>query len=186
VTSATNKAVPHPPAGLNIDGNRYFSNYHLAGLVLGLPVVLIRFTPFVSFGFWTYILYVLIWGLPITCAYWLFASSYGIPIDQDVVLPNRPQSDYFVINDPVLREKYAHKKVNMQVWHDAYFAGKIDIKSALGSPSRDLVLTGGCSGHARAAREPARLGHLPIYPRALEICPDANAARGRRTFEKSR
>ena len=124
VQSAKQRAVPHPP--LPVDGNGTFSNYHLAALVLGAPILFIKFTPFISFGFWTYVLYVLITGAPITVAYWTIMSTYGPRRDEKVPLPNKPQSNYITIKDPHLRQLYHDKKIPMQVFHDAYFDSKID------------------------------------------------------------
>lgn len=188
VNSATQKAVPHPP--LVVDGNASFSNYHLAGLVLGLPLVLIKLTPFLSFGFWTYTLYTLVFGLPITCAYWILSSVYGPNIDKDIKLPNRPQSDYFTINDPNLREQYLNRKIPMQVWHDAYFDGKIDINSA----SRDRLLRYGlmrsqwtCSRSwntvttGRSSTSTGRCSNTSSSP----WCPRSSRTRRRKTRSKS-
>ena len=118
--------MPHPP--LPVDGNGYFSNYQLAAAVLIMPWLLIKLTPFVSFGFWTYILAFLLTGLPVTFAYWMLASAFGPRISERVKLPGRPQSDYLIFKDPKLREKYLNRKIPMQVFQEAYFAGKIDVK----------------------------------------------------------
>lgn len=53
---------------------------------------------------------------------------YGGNVRDNIKMPGRPQSDYLTIKDPELREKYANKKIPMQIAYDAYFDQKLDIK----------------------------------------------------------
>ncbi|OBZ77976.1 putative fatty acid methyltransferase [Grifola frondosa] len=112
------------------EGNGNFNNYHLAGLVLGIPWVLKRLLPIVQYGgFKTYVFLVLVFGLPITVAYWTLMSIYGPRKNLKVQLPGRNIEEYIEIRDPELKAKYSGKeKIPMQVFHDAYFENKIDFK----------------------------------------------------------
>ncbi|KAI6121181.1 cyclopropane fatty acid synthase domain-containing protein [Pisolithus sp. B1] len=96
-----------PVAGL-AEGNGYFSNTHLAILVLGVPFFVKRILPIVNRGgFKTYVFLVIVLGVPITVAYWTVASMYG--------------------KRKNLKSLYQGKeKIPMQIFHDAYFDGKID------------------------------------------------------------
>lgn len=49
-------------------GNGSFSNYVLAGLVLIVPLALIRYLPLFRFGFYTYIFFFLLSGVPTAIA----------------------------------------------------------------------------------------------------------------------
>ena len=54
-------------------------------------------------------------------------SMYGPRKNQKVQLPGRNIEEYITIKDPELKAKYFGKeKIPMQVFHDAYFEGKID------------------------------------------------------------
>ncbi|KAG1721196.1 sphingolipid C9-methyltransferase [Suillus paluster] len=116
-----------PLVGL-AEGNGYFSNLQLAGLVLVVPWVIKRILPFVNRGgLKTYIFLLLITGIPVTVAYWTVASMYGRRKNVKVLLPGKDLEEYITINDPELKEKYhGSTKIPMQVFHDAYFEGKIE------------------------------------------------------------
>ena|ERR1700761_5360396 len=117
-------------AKLPAEGNGSFSNVHLAILVLGVSYVVKRCLPFVhSGGFPTYVMVVMILGVPVTIAYWTFMSNYGARKNQKCAYPGKPLEDYLDIKDPVLRRQYqGTHKIPMQIFHDAYFEGKIDFK----------------------------------------------------------
>jgi len=121
------KNAPH--VGL-AEGNGSFNNLHLAALVLGVPWVVKRFIPIVNRGgFKTYVFMVLLLGVPITVGYWTVMSMYGPRKNQKVSLPGKDIEEYITIKDPELKAKYHGKeKIPMQVFHDAYFEGKIDFK----------------------------------------------------------
>lgn len=110
------------------EGNGYFSNAQLAALVLVVPWVIKRILPFVNRGgLKTYLFILVITGIPITVAYWAVASIYGRRKNVKVLMPGRDLEDYITIKDPELKEKYhGNTKIPMQVFHDAYFEGKID------------------------------------------------------------
>ncbi|KAG8795648.1 hypothetical protein FRC12_011620 [Ceratobasidium sp. 428] len=116
-------------APLPAEGNGTFSNPTLAGLVLGVPYVVKRILPIVNRGGSnTYWFLVVVLGLPVTIAYWTVMSIYGARKNEKVAFPGRPQSEYFEIKDETLKAEWAGKKIPMQIFHDAYFEGKIDIK----------------------------------------------------------
>ncbi|KAJ7832206.1 sphingolipid C9-methyltransferase [Mycena leptocephala] len=92
-----------PLVGL-AEGNAQFSNYHLAALVLIVPYIVKSFLPLVSRGgFKTYLFMLVLTGVPTTVAYWAIMSTYGA-------------------------RKNDKNKIPMQIFHDAYFEGKIDFK----------------------------------------------------------
>jgi len=121
-------AIKNAPLVGLAEGNGYFSNAQLAVLVIGVPWLLKRILPIVNRGgLKTYIFLLIITGLPVTVAYWTAASMYGRRKNVKVLLPGKDLEEYITIKDPELREKYHGKeKIPMQVFHDAYFEGKID------------------------------------------------------------
>lgn len=128
VISRSQYAVPHPP--FPVDGNGSFSNLVLTASILGAPVLVVRFIPFLSLGFWSYIFLVLLCGLPVTVAYWQIMSVYGSPVRDNIKLPGKPVTDYIDFKDPELKKEYAltGKKIPMQIAYDAYFDQKLDFK----------------------------------------------------------
>ncbi|KIJ15731.1 hypothetical protein PAXINDRAFT_11323, partial [Paxillus involutus ATCC 200175] len=89
--SVTNTpAIKNAPLVGIAEGNGYFSNAHLATLVLGVPYIVKRVLPFVNRGgIKTYLFLVVILGVPITVAYWTVASMYGKRKNQKVLLPGK-------------------------------------------------------------------------------------------------
>ncbi|KAJ7160434.1 sphingolipid C9-methyltransferase [Mycena filopes] len=118
-----------PLVGL-AEGNGQFSNYQLAALVLVVPYLVKSFLPLVSRGgFKTYLFVLLLTGAPTTVAYWALMSNYGARKNDKVVLPGKDIEEYMIIKDAELKKLYHGKnKIPMQVFHDAYFEGKIDLK----------------------------------------------------------
>ncbi|KIK63929.1 hypothetical protein GYMLUDRAFT_40140 [Collybiopsis luxurians FD-317 M1] len=116
-----------PLVGL-AEGNGSFSNLQLAGLVLFVPWLLKRLLPlFNRGGLKTYLFLLLLTGLPITLAYWMVMSRIGRRINEKVVLPGKDIETYITIKDPELKKLYHGKeKIPIQVFHDAFFDGKID------------------------------------------------------------
>jgi hypothetical protein len=121
-----------PLVGL-AEGNSQFSNYHLAALVIIVPYFVKSFLPLVSRGgFKTYLFVLLLTGVPTTVAYWTLMSHYGARKNDKVVLPGKNIEEYITIKDVELKKLYHTKnKIPMQVFHDAYFEGKIDFNGAL-------------------------------------------------------
>ena len=118
-----------PEVGL-AEGSGSFSNAVLALLVLGVPYLLKRWLPFINRGgFYTYWTLVLLLGLPITIGYWTLMSTYGGRKNEKVAFPGKPIEEYIDIKDLELRKLYHdYNKIPMQVFHDAYFDGKIEFK----------------------------------------------------------
>ena len=131
-----------PLVGL-AEGNGSFSNYILASLVLGLPWLLKRVLPFVNRGgFKTYLFLTVLFGVPITIAYWTLMSMFGPRKNEKVVLPGKDIEEYINIKDPELRARYHGKeKIPMQTFHDAYFDGKIDFNGIFLFVPRGISLT---------------------------------------------
>ncbi|KZT52338.1 S-adenosyl-L-methionine-dependent methyltransferase [Calocera cornea HHB12733] len=124
-TTPAIKNAPFPA-----EGNGYFSNKFLAFIVLAIPWLIKRSLPLVRRGGWTtYWVMVAILGLPITVAYWQLTSMYGPRLNQKLAFPGRPIEDYLEIKDPQLKKEYnGNKKIPIQTFYDAYFAGKIEFK----------------------------------------------------------
>lgn len=140
VRVTTTPAIKNAPLVGLVEGNGYFSNVHLVVLVLGVPYILKRVTPIVNRGgLKTYVFLVVLLGIPVTVAYWTVASMYGKRKNQKVILPSKEIGEYITINDPELKALYHGKeKIPMQVFHDAYFEGKIDFNG--GSPVCSLMI----------------------------------------------
>ncbi len=80
-------------------------------------------------GFKTYLFLLVVTGVPVTVAYWALVSMYGPRKNEKVVLPGKDIEEYIEIKDVELRRLYNGKqKIPMQLFHDAYFEGKIDFK----------------------------------------------------------
>ncbi|KAI0748862.1 sphingolipid C9-methyltransferase [Fomes fomentarius] len=122
-------AIKNAPLVGLAEGNGEFNNLHLAGLVLGVPWLAKRTLPvFCHGGFKTYVFLVLVLGLPVTVAYWTVMSTYGPRKNDKVKLPGKNIEEYITIKDAELREKYhGREKIPIQVFHDAYFDGKIEV-----------------------------------------------------------
>jgi len=121
-------AIKNAPLVGLAEGNGSFNNIHLAALVVVVPYILKTFIPIVKYGgFKTYLLMVVLFGAPTAVAYWTFNSIYGGRRNEKVTLPGKDIEEYITINDPELKKLYKGKeKIPMQVFHDAYFDGKIE------------------------------------------------------------
>ncbi|KAH9830049.1 sphingolipid C9-methyltransferase [Rhodofomes roseus] len=128
VTTTDTPAIKNAPVVGLAEGNGSFSNVHLAALVLGVPWLVKRMLPIVNRGgFKTYLFLVLLLGVPVTFAYWTLMSMYGPRKNTKVALPGKDIEQYITIKDAELRDKFHGKeKIPMQVFHDAYFDGKIE------------------------------------------------------------
>lgn len=101
----------------------------MAALVIGVAWytrrTLLFFLPF-QLGF---VLATLLTGLPVTLVYWNTMSKIGGPIRSRGILPGKNIEDYMTIVDPELKAKYSGRnKIPIQVFHDAYFDKKIELK----------------------------------------------------------
>ncbi|CAO1623076.1 unnamed protein product [Parajaminaea phylloscopi] len=116
---------------LPVEGSGQFSNLHLALLVWFTPAVLLRVIPFIKASWipwWLYFVLCALTGLPVTVAYWSVMSRIGARKNEKVTPPGKPIEHYLQIKDPELRKKYhGNNKIPMDVFSEAYFAGKIDI-----------------------------------------------------------
>jgi len=120
-------------APLPVEGNGSFSNLQLAAFVLFVPYFLTKFIPYFSFKT-SYFFLLILTGLPTTICYWLFMSRLNFRVRENGILPGKDIEEYIVIKDESLKEKYnGQNKIPMQVFHDAYFEGKIDIKGSVSS-----------------------------------------------------
>ncbi|KAG6901785.1 hypothetical protein C0995_008033 [Termitomyces sp. Mi166 len=117
-------AIKNAPLVGLAEGNAAFNNTHLAVAILLVPYFL---KSFLHAGFKTYLFLLLLTAVPTAVAYWSLVSMYGSRKNEKVVLPGNDIEQYITINDPELKQFYNGKnKIPMQVFHDAYFDGKID------------------------------------------------------------
>lgn len=130
VKSTKTPAIKNAPVIGLAEGSSTFSNIQLAAVVLGVPWVVKRILPFVSRGgFYTYWFLVAIMGVPLAIGYWAVMSRIGSRVNEKVALPGKDIEEYIEIKDLELKKSYSGKnKIPMQVFHDAYFDGKIDFK----------------------------------------------------------
>ncbi|KAJ7471299.1 sphingolipid C9-methyltransferase [Mycena galericulata] len=128
VRETTLPSIKNAPLVGLAEGNAQFSNYQLAALVLIVPYIVKSLLPLVSRGgFKTYLFMLALTGIPTTVAYWTLMSTYGARKNDKVILPGKDIEEYITIKDPELKKLYNGKnKIPMQVFHDAYFEGKID------------------------------------------------------------
>ncbi|KAG6826120.1 hypothetical protein H0H92_001070 [Tricholoma furcatifolium] len=121
-------AIKNAPLVGLAEGNGAFNNLHLAVSIVVVPYVLKSFLPLVNRGgFYTYLSLLVITAVPTAVGYWTVISMYGPRRNQKVVLPGNDIETYITIKDVDLKQKYNGKiKIPMQVFHDAYFEGKID------------------------------------------------------------
>jgi hypothetical protein len=133
-------AIKNAPFVGLAEGNGSFSNLHLAALVLLVPWLVKRLLPLVNRGgFRTYFVLLLILGIPVTVAYWTIISMYGRRKNEKVTLPGKDIESYITIRDQELKAQYRGKdKIPMQIFHDAFFGGKIDFN---GTPSLNYRLS---------------------------------------------
>ena len=125
-------AIKNAPIEGLTEGNGAFNNIHLAALVVVVPWFVKRMLPLVNRGgFKTYIFMLLLCGVPVAMGYWTLMSTYGPRKNSKVVLPERNLEEYITIHDEELKKKYhGRENIPMQVFHDAYFEGKIDFNGA--------------------------------------------------------
>jgi sphingolipid C9-methyltransferase len=123
-------AIKNAPLVGLAEGNGSFNNIHLAALLVVVPYILKSFLPIIKYGgFKTYLFLFILTGLPTTMAYWVLSSMYGGRKNDKVVLPGKNIEEYITIKDVELKKLYkGREKIPMQLFHDAYFEGKIDFK----------------------------------------------------------
>lgn len=123
-------AIKNAPLVGLAEGNGSFNNLHLAAAVIVVPWLVKRALPIVNQGgFKTYLFLLIILGIPVTVGYWTLMSTIGGRKNTKVELPGRPITTYLEFNDQELKSKHTGtEKINMQVFHDAYFDGKVEVK----------------------------------------------------------
>ncbi|KAJ8082492.1 hypothetical protein PM082_008347 [Marasmius tenuissimus] len=121
-------AIKNAPLVGLAEGISTFNNLHLAGLILVVPWVVKRILPlFNRGGFKTYLFLLVLTGAPTAVGYWTVMSTFGQRVNEKVKLPGKDIEEYITIKDPELKKHYHGKeKIPMQVFHDAFFEGKID------------------------------------------------------------
>ncbi len=123
-------------APLPAEGSASFSNVQLALCILGFPYLLQKFLPWIFrlSNSWTwYFFLVALFGAPVAIAYWAVMSRIGQRVDEKCILPGKGLQGYVTIKDQQLAKRYpASGKMPMQVFHDAYFEGKIEFNGQFG------------------------------------------------------
>ncbi|KAK4054433.1 hypothetical protein OIV83_000927 [Microbotryomycetes sp. JL201] len=122
-------AIPNAPLPLETNGT--FSNVQLAIAVFLSARYGRKLPPFRWLPYWIGWLVALpLFGVPAACLYWNIMSRIGPnKRDQGNALPNKNIEEYFTITDPELKRKYSGRnKIPIQVFYDAYFDKKIELK----------------------------------------------------------
>lgn len=118
------------PAPYNVEGsgNEHFSNLHLVGTILTVPLVLTLLVAS-SFSVFYWAFFLIFTALPTFAFYNLYYTSTAKPIRPQLGLPGRPIEDYLEIKDASLKTRYnGRNKIPMETFFEAYFDEKIDIK----------------------------------------------------------
>jgi hypothetical protein len=121
-------AIANPK--LPAEGSAAFSNLQLALSILLFPRVLQALLPWIfrlSNSWSWYFFLVALFGVPVAVGYWTLMSYIGPRVNEKCILPGKGLDGYVTIKDVALKQKYPFK-MPMQVFHDAYFEGKIDFK----------------------------------------------------------
>ncbi|WRT65768.1 uncharacterized protein IL334_002717 [Kwoniella shivajii] len=112
-------------APLPAEGSASFSNYQLAFVLLAGPWLVTKLLPFRTGWYFYWFLFILL-GVPIAIGYWTFKSKFGSRLNEKIQFPGKPLSNYITLKDASLQKYNEVKKIPMQIFHDAYFAGKAD------------------------------------------------------------
>lgn len=130
----------------------------MGAAVVAVPYFLWKILPIPYFSFTTvYTCLLLLTGLPTIVGYWTLMSHIGGNRRSHVILPGKDIEEYMTIVDPELKAKYhGQVKIPMQVFHDAYFEDKIEIKGesqgfALGGAGADEGTQATCSTSSSTA-----------------------------------
>jgi hypothetical protein len=123
-------AIKNAPLVGLAEGNGAFNNYHFAACLIVVPYLLKSFLPLVNRGgLKTYLFLFVLTGIPVAAAYWTLNSMYGGRKNDKVQLPGKNIDEYITIKDSDMKLLYHGKnKIPMQIFHDAYFDGKIEFK----------------------------------------------------------
>uniref|UniRef100_A0A060TJL6 sphingolipid C(9)-methyltransferase n=1 Tax=Blastobotrys adeninivorans TaxID=409370 RepID=A0A060TJL6_BLAAD len=106
--------------------SRSFSNTLLLSLLLGVPGYI---TWKLGGGFKCFVLFFLIFLIPILMAFWTVVSTYSPRLNEKVKLPNRGVEHYLEFHTPELAKKYSgDNKIPMETFHELYFDGKVSFK----------------------------------------------------------
>ncbi|KAF9189287.1 hypothetical protein BGZ51_009735, partial [Haplosporangium sp. Z 767] len=71
---------------VEVAGNESFNNLHLAGVILGVPFLIVSF---VRLPFWTYPILTVLLALPIFAAYFVYGSKFALPLNNRVQTPGK-------------------------------------------------------------------------------------------------
>lgn len=93
-----------------------------------MPWLVTRLFPFRTGWIFYFILNALLF-IPVGATYWTLMGRYGRRINEKVPFPGRPLEHYIDLGNSTMRKwAEAGKKIPMQVFHDAYFDGKVNFR----------------------------------------------------------
>ncbi|KAI8071651.1 Mycolic acid cyclopropane synthetase-domain-containing protein [Gongronella butleri] len=122
-TWANIKNAPFPAEGAS---NQGFDNRILFAFMFGVPLYLTRL---LHLPWWLYFVVFVPCAFAILATALLLYSMFAPAYRNKIKLPGKPLEEYMIIHDPALKAQYhGHKKIPMETFFEAYFAGKIDIK----------------------------------------------------------
>jgi hypothetical protein len=127
-------AISNPK--LPAEGSASFSNLHLALSILLFPRLLQAVLPFpfrISNSWTWYFFLVALFGVPVAIGYWWVMSRIGRPVNEKCILPGKGLEGYVTIKDEKLRRIYGGvgTKIPMEVFHEAFFDGKLEFNGKL-------------------------------------------------------
>ncbi|KAF8944966.1 hypothetical protein BGZ46_006143, partial [Entomortierella lignicola] len=113
--------IKNPEYPVEVAGNESFNNLHLAGVILGVPMLIVSF---VKLPFWTYPVLTILLALPIFATYFVHGSMYALPFNNRVQTPGKKVEDYLTIVDPAFQKYKGNNRIPMEIFFEAYFDGK--------------------------------------------------------------
>ena len=119
-------AIKNASLPADASGSDSFSNTILITVLTVIPGY---FTFKVGGGLFTWILFALLFALPILAVFWLVASSISPRKNEKARYPGRPVEHYLAFKNAEDRAKYHGKnKIPMETFHEMYFAGDVAFK----------------------------------------------------------
>ncbi|CUM68398.1 uncharacterized protein PRCAT00006121001 [Priceomyces carsonii] len=131
IMTTASPAIHNAPLPADGPGSKQFSNLALVGFLILIPLFVTRK---LGGGLKTWILFAVIFALPILMAYWTILSSYSPRLNEKVKYPNRPISYYLEYHTPELKAKYVDsnggkgKKIPLETFQELFFNGKVSFK----------------------------------------------------------
>lgn len=124
-------AIKNAPLPADGPGSRHFLNLVVFGTIAAAPYLVARK---LGGGFYTWLFFLLVLGLPILVAYWTVMLLYLPRLNERVRLPGKPVGHYLEFHDAELEAKYVKlnggqgTKIPMETFHELYFDNKVLFK----------------------------------------------------------